>query len=127
LALLSGLHHSPRAARDSTLAPKGRLLQGVDIGEQLHCADSRALRFFGRSYFCDVASTCFFAFATAPATVDAGLFSMIFVVGSPYDEIKELGRKPIKVDAARCQALALHVRAELERIFALCEKFTPGS
>jgi phosphatidylserine/phosphatidylglycerophosphate/cardiolipin synthase-like enzyme len=51
----------------------------------------------------------------------------IFVVGSPYDEIKEPGRKPIEVDAARCQALALHVRAELERIFALSEPFTPGS
>jgi hypothetical protein len=51
----------------------------------------------------------------------------IFVISSPYDEIKEPGRKPIKVDAARCQALALHVRAEHQRIFALCEKFTPGS
>jgi phosphatidylserine/phosphatidylglycerophosphate/cardiolipin synthase-like enzyme len=51
----------------------------------------------------------------------------IFVIGSPYDEIKEPGRKPIKVDAARCQALALQVRAELERIFALCEKLTPSS
>ena len=51
----------------------------------------------------------------------------IFVVGSPYDEIKEPGRKPIKVDAARCKALAIHVRAELERIFGLSEKFTPGS
>jgi phosphatidylserine/phosphatidylglycerophosphate/cardiolipin synthase-like enzyme len=50
----------------------------------------------------------------------------IFVVGSLYDEIKEPGRKPIKVDAARCKALALHVRAELERIFALSEQFTPG-
>jgi phosphatidylserine/phosphatidylglycerophosphate/cardiolipin synthase-like enzyme len=51
----------------------------------------------------------------------------IFVLGSAYEEIKEPGRTPIQVDAARCRALALHVRTELERIFALCEKFTPGS
>lgn len=40
---------------------------------------------------------------------------------------KEPGRTPIQVDAARCRELALHVRTELERIFALSEKFTPGS
>jgi hypothetical protein len=51
----------------------------------------------------------------------------IFVVGSAYDEIKEPGRKPIKVDRACCKALALHVRTELERIFGLSEQFTPGS
>jgi phosphatidylserine/phosphatidylglycerophosphate/cardiolipin synthase-like enzyme len=51
----------------------------------------------------------------------------IFVVGSAYDEIKEPGRTPIQVDATRCRELALHVRTELERIFALSEKFTPGS
>jgi phosphatidylserine/phosphatidylglycerophosphate/cardiolipin synthase-like enzyme len=51
----------------------------------------------------------------------------IFVGGSPYDEIKEPGRTPIQVDAARCRDLALHVRTELERIFALSETFTPSS
>jgi phosphatidylserine/phosphatidylglycerophosphate/cardiolipin synthase-like enzyme len=51
----------------------------------------------------------------------------IFVLGSPYDEIKEPGRTPIQVDAARCRELALHVRDELQRVFALCEPFAPGS
>ena len=51
----------------------------------------------------------------------------IFVIGSPYDEIKEPGRTPIQVDAARCRELAIYVRIELERMFALSEKFTPGS
>jgi phosphatidylserine/phosphatidylglycerophosphate/cardiolipin synthase-like enzyme len=36
----------------------------------------------------------------------------IFVVGSAYDEIKEPGRTPIQVDAARCRDLALHVRTD---------------
>lgn len=44
-----------------------------------------------------------------------------------YDEIKEPGRTPIQVDATRCRELAVHIRTELERIFTLSEKFTPGS
>jgi phosphatidylserine/phosphatidylglycerophosphate/cardiolipin synthase-like enzyme len=51
----------------------------------------------------------------------------IFVVGSPYDEVKEPGRKAIKVNPARCKALATYVQTELERIFSQCEKFTPGA
>jgi hypothetical protein len=35
------------------------------------------------------------------------------------------GWKPIKVDGDRRTALASYVRAELERIFSLSEKFTP--
>jgi phosphatidylserine/phosphatidylglycerophosphate/cardiolipin synthase-like enzyme len=51
----------------------------------------------------------------------------IFVIGSAYDEIKEPGRKAITVDAARCRELATYVKDELERIFNLSKKFTPGS
>jgi phosphatidylserine/phosphatidylglycerophosphate/cardiolipin synthase-like enzyme len=51
----------------------------------------------------------------------------IFVVGSTYDEIKEPGRRPIKVDAARCKELAKYVQGELERIFNLSTEFTPGT
>jgi phosphatidylserine/phosphatidylglycerophosphate/cardiolipin synthase-like enzyme len=50
----------------------------------------------------------------------------LFVVGSPYDEIKEPSKKAIKVDGARCKALARYVQDELERIFLLSKKFTPG-
>jgi phosphatidylserine/phosphatidylglycerophosphate/cardiolipin synthase-like enzyme len=50
----------------------------------------------------------------------------IFVLGSAYDEIKEPGRKAIKVNKDRCKALAKYVQEEIERMFLNCEKFPPG-
>jgi phosphatidylserine/phosphatidylglycerophosphate/cardiolipin synthase-like enzyme len=48
----------------------------------------------------------------------------LFVIGSPYDEIRS-GSRTIAVDAAACKDLATHVRAEIERIFDLSETFEP--
>ena len=44
----------------------------------------------------------------------------LFVLGSVFPKVEN-----IEVDAAECQALATHMKAEIERIIAGSKKYTP--